>query len=170
MGHGVPYNKGWVFILQQHLQKRNSNYRIINASIGGDTTSSGVSRLPRTLKKHSPVIVVLELGGNDGLRGLSLAQTRKNMETMITSIKQARVKLLLVGIKLPPNYGPDYTKKFHAMYHELAKKYDVPLLPFLLDGVAGYKSLMQRDGIHPNIKAQPVVFKNVWGHLQKLMK
>ena len=169
MGHGVPYNKGWAFILQQHLAKQKPPYRLINASIGGDTTSSGVVRLPQTLARHQPAVVVLELGGNDGLRGLSLEQTRNNLDKMITMIKQKHIRLLLVGIRLPPNYGQDYTKKFHQIYHDLAAKHAVPLLPFMLEGVAGYKALMQQDGIHPNTKAQQLVFENVWKYLQKLL-
>jgi acyl-CoA thioesterase-1 len=170
VGHGVPLNKGWAFILQQQLQKQKLPYRLVNASIGGDTTSSGVVRLPRALKKHKPVIVVLELGGNDGLRGLSLQQTRQNLDKMIVLIKQKKIKLLLVGIKLPPNYGPAYTEKFHQIYFDLARKHNVPLLPFMLDGVAGYKKLMQEDGIHPNTRAQPLVFNNIWKYLQKLIQ
>ena len=170
MGHGVAVNRVWVNILQQQLDKKKYNYRIVNASIGGDTTLGGLNRLPKALKIHKPAIVILELGGNDGLRGLALNQTRNNIEQMIKIIQVNDIKLLLIGMRLPPNYGPAYTARFKKIYSDMAKKYKLEFLPFMLSGVAGIKAYVQADGIHPNAAAQAHVFTNIWNSLQPIIK
>lgn len=170
MGHGIGLKSLWVSLLRKHLRVKKYPYRIVNASIGGDTTLSGLNRLPKSLLDHKPDIVILELGANDGLRGLSLIQTRLNIEQMIKIIRQKKVKILLIGMQLPPNYGPAYTEKFKLIYIELAKKYKVQFLPFMLTGVAGVKHFVQADGIHPNAPAQPFVFKNIWSKLRLMIE
>ncbi|VAW80860.1 Arylesterase precursor [hydrothermal vent metagenome] len=169
MGHGIGLKNLWVTILQQEIKSKKYPYRIVNASIGGDTTLSGLNRLPKSLVAHQPQIVILELGANDGLRGLPLKQTKLNIEKMIKIIRQKNIKLLLIGMQLPPNYGPAYTEKFKLIYYELAKKYQVQFLPFMLTGVAGIKNYVQADGIHPNAPAQPLVFNNIWKKLKLMM-
>ncbi len=168
MGYGIDLKNLWVTLLQKHLVLNKLRYQLVNASIGGDTTLSGLNRLPKTLIDHRPEIVILELGANDGLRGLSLKQTQINIEQMIKIIRQKNRKILLIGMQLPPNYGPAYTEKFKLIYRQLAKKYKVQFLPFMLTGVAGVKNFVQADGMHPNAAAQPLVFKNIWSKL-KLM-
>lgn len=170
MGHGVALNNIWVTILKNHLFQKNYPYKIVNASIGGDTTLSGLNRLPNSLKQHKPKIVILELGANDGLRGLSLKQIRTNIEKMIKLIQAQKTQVLLIGMQLPPNYGPAYTKKFKQIYADLASKYNVQFLPFMLTGVAGIRNYVQADGIHPNTQAQPFVFRNVWGKLEVMLE
>jgi len=169
-GYGIGMRDGWVTLLQQRLVKQRYPHAVVNASISGDTTSGGRTRLPDALKRHRPQIVVIELGGNDGLRGLSLRETRVNLEAMINAAQSAGAQVLLLGIHLPPNYGPEYTGKFHAIYHELARAHDTALVPFLLNGVALTPGLMQPDGIHPRAAAQPRLLDNVWPILVPLLK
>ena len=169
MGYGVALKNIWVTILQKHLLQNKYPYQIVNASIGGDTTLSGLNRLPKSLKQYKPKIVILELGANDGLRGLPLKQTRINIEKMIKLIRHQKIDVLLIGMQLPPNYGPSYTKKFKQIYFDLARKYNVRFLPFMLTGVAGIRNYVQADGIHPNRQAQPFVFKNVWAKLESML-
>lgn len=170
MGHGLAYQDSWVSLLAQRLAQKNSSYQVINASIGGDTTASGLARLPATLARSKPVIVVLELGGNDGLRGLDLKQTDSNLSAMIEIIQRHNSKVLLVGIQIPPNYGQFYTKQFKNIYQSLEKRYAVSFLPFLLSGVAGDSQYMLDDGIHPNKQAQKIIVENVWRYLLPLIK
>jgi len=169
-GYGIELRDGWVTLLQQRLTKQGYLHTVVNASISGDTTAGGRARLPDALKRHRPQIVILELGGNDGLRGLSLRETRANLGAMIKAAQTARAQVLLVGIHLPPNYGPDYAGKFHAIYHDLARIHNTALVPFLLDGVALTPGLMQPDGIHPRAAAQPRLLDNVWPSLEPLLK
>ena len=169
-GYGIEMRDSWVTLLQQRLIKQGYPHRVVNASISGDTTSGGRARLPAALTRHRPQIVILELGGNDGLRGLGLAATRANLAAMITAAQGAEAQVLLVGIHLPPNYGPEFTRKFHAIYHDLASAHKTALVPFLLEGVALTPGLMQADGIHPRAAAQPRLLDNVWPSLEVLLR
>ncbi len=169
-GYGIEMREGWVTLLQQRLVKKGYPHTVVNASISGDTTSGGRARLPDALKRHRPQIVIIELGGNDGLRGLSLRETRANLDAMIKAAQSAGAQVLLVGIHLPPNYGPEFTGKFHAIYHDLARAHGTALVPFLLEGVALTPGLMQSDGIHPRAVAQPRLLENVWPFLEPLLK
>jgi acyl-CoA thioesterase-1 len=161
---------GWVNLLQQRVKQQiKTPPAIINASISGETTAGALTRLPGLLEKHRPSVVVIELGGNDALRGLTPAQLRGNLEKMIVASQKAGAKVLLLGIDVPPNYGPAYRQRLRQTYAELAKQYDVPLLPFLLEGVALKPNLMQADGLHPTAAAQPQVLDNVWPLLKPLL-
>lgn len=169
-GHGVAVDATWVALLQRRLTTQGYGYRVVNASISGETTGGARPRLPRALNLHKPDIVVLELGGNDGLRGLPLAQVRDNLAAMLTQAQSAGAHPVLVGMRIPPNYGPEYAEQFHAMYSELAKRFKVPVLGFFMDGVALDEKLMQPDGIHPTAQAQPLLLQNLWPVLQPLLK
>src|SRR4030042_493718 len=169
-GYGIEMRNGWVTLLQQRLIKKGYPHAVVNASISGDTTAGGRARLPAALDRHRPRIVILELGGNDGLRGLSLRETRANLDALIQAAPSAGAQVLLVGIHLPPNYGPEFTRQFHAIYSELARAHDTALVPFLLEGVALAPGLMHPDGIHPRAAAQPRLLDNVWPHLEPLLK
>lgn len=167
--YGLNVESGWVQLLQDRLDEDGTGYRVVNASISGDTSNGGAARLPAELGKHSPDIVIVELGGNDGLRGLPLEVTRQNLERIIVESRAAGARVLLVGMRLPPNYGPAYTAAFHGIYEALGEKHDVARVPFLLDGVGGVDELMQPDGIHPRVEAQPRMLENVWPHLKPLL-
>ena len=168
--HNIPAASGWVNLLQQRVKQQiKAPPAIINASISGETTAGALTRLPGLLEKHRPSVVVIELGGNDALRGLTPAQLRGNLEKMIVASQKAGAKVLLLGIDVPPNYGPAYRQRLRQTYAELAKQYDVPLLPFLLEGVALKPNLMQADGLHPTAAAQPQVLDNVWPLLKPLL-
>jgi len=169
-GYGIELRDGWVALLQQRLTRQGYPYTVVNASISGDTTAGGRARLAGALKRHHPQIVILELGANDGLRGLPLRETRANLEAMIKAAQSAGARVLLIGMQLPPNYGPDYTGKFRAIYQELAQRYSLSLVPFLLEGVALTPKLMQPDGLHPRAAAQPRLLDNVWPYLEQLLK
>ncbi len=164
--HGIPVEKGWVNLLQEKLGDK---YSVINGSISGETTAGGLTRLPDALKQHKPAYVLLELGANDGLRGIALDEMRSNLEQMIKLALDAKAKVVLIGIRLPPNYGPAFTDKFDAVYADLAKEHDLPLVPFLLDGVAEDWDLMQADGLHPVAEAEPKVLDNVWKVLENVL-
>ncbi len=166
---GINQDEGWVHLLQKQLSTSPYNAHVINASISGETTQGGLSRIAQVLDTHQPDIVLLELGGNDGLRGLPLALMKDNLERMIQIIQSRDMKVLLIGIYLPPNYGKFYTQQFHQTYAELAKKYDLPFVPFLLEGVAAHEDLMQDDGIHPKSNAQKLVLDNVWPQLKQMI-
>ncbi len=161
--YGIPVEKGWVSLLQTKL---GDTYTVVNGSISGETSAGGLTRLPEALKQHQPDYVLLELGANDGLRGIDLPTMRRNLEQMITLAQAADAKVILLGIQLPPNYGTTFTEKFAATYTELAKQYTISLLPFLLDGVAENWDLMQADGLHPTAEAQPQLLANVWKVLE----
>jgi acyl-CoA thioesterase-1 len=168
--YGIPVEQGWVSLLQERLDTRGYPWKIVNASISGDTTASARARLPRALASHEPAVVLLELGGNDGLRGLSLTAMKSNLVAMISSLQEAGTQVLLIGVQLPPNYGPRYTERFQAIYHELAREHDLTLLPSLVDGIGTKQNLMQPDGIHPNATAQPLIRDRVWEELVPLLE
>jgi acyl-CoA thioesterase-1 len=168
-GYGLEPGQGWASLLQQRLDMRGYGQRVVNASVSGETTSGGRSRLPRALAQHRPTIVILELGANDGLRGLPLATARENLAAMIDLIKASKARVLLVGVELPPNYGPAYTGGFRRLYAELARQRRVAIVPFLMEGVALDGRLMQADGLHPNAAGQPRLLDNVWNALLPLL-
>lgn len=168
--YGLPQESGWVALLERRLQADGVTARVVNVSISGETTSGGRSRLPALLLQHRPGVVVIELGGNDGLRGLPVATIEANLRAMILAAKNARSKVILVGMRIPPNYGPAYTRQFSGMYARLAKETGSTLVPFLLEGVAENGDMFQGDRIHPVAAAQPIMLENVWPHLQPLLK
>jgi acyl-CoA thioesterase-1 len=168
--YGLVRDAGWVKLLEQRLTRQGlGQYIVVNASISGETTSGGRTRLPALLKSHRPAVVVLELGANDGLRGLPLDLTRTNLRAMVEASQAAGARVLLVGIRVPPNYGRDYAERFFAIFGEIARESRVALAPFLLDGFADDMSLFQADRIHPNEKAQARMLDNVWPHLRPLL-
>ncbi len=160
--YGLARGTGWVKLLEDQLQKQSSPWTIFNASISGETTSGGLTRLPALLEQKKPGIVLLELGANDALRGLSISQTENNLRKMIQLSKNSGAKVLVFGIQIPPNYGQDYTNQFKVMFSKLSKQEGVELLPFFMKGVVSQKELFQADNIHPNEKAQAILFRNVW--------
>jgi acyl-CoA thioesterase-1 len=168
--YGIPVETGWVALLQQQLAAEHPGWEIVNASISGDTTANARARMPQAVSRHQPDIVLLELGGNDGLRGLSLEAMRNNLAAMIEMAQARQAGILLIGVDLPPNYGPRYTEKFRAVYRSLAADYRVALLPSLLDGVGTRSDLMQADGIHPNGRAQAGIAARVLEYLQPLLE
>ncbi len=170
--YGVPQGQGWVALLEQKLARNKldmASYKVVNASVSGETTSGGLVRFSNTLATHKPNIVILELGANDGLRGLPITEMQANLNQMITQAKTAKAKVLLIGMKIPPNYGLKYTKNFSATYTSLAKQQNIALVPFLLEGVAGKPELIQADGLHPIAEAQPQLLDNAWGILAKML-
>lgn len=162
--------QGWVALLRAKLEQQGYGYDVVNASVSGETTAGGLARLPRALELHRPAIVILELGGNDGLRALAAAQMRANLARMIDLSAAAGAKVLLLGMQIPPNYGPEYTVQFAAVYAGLAREKKVPFVPFVLKGIALSPELMQSDGIHPNQSGQPLLLGNVWPELVPLLK
>ncbi len=168
--YGIDPDKGWVSLLGQRIQQKSFPYRVVNASVSGDTTQNGLLRLPSSLEKHQPDVVIIELGGNDGLRGLSLKAMKYNLAQMIELARQKGAQVVLVGIRIPPNYGKRYTDAFYNVYVNLAQSYDAVLIPFLLDSVGDREHLMQADGIHPTVEAQPIMLDNVWSHLRSVLK
>ncbi len=166
---GVPHNQNWTALLQNRLNKNGHPYQVINASVSGDTTRAGLARLPVALKKHQPAIVIIELGGNDGLQGLSLTEMQTNLSSMIALAKSAEAKVLLCGVRIPPNLGQDYVSRFLEVYHVTAQQHNVPLVPYILKGVATNGALMQSDGIHPNQQGQSIMLENVWEKLHTLL-
>ncbi|MEO8307563.1 MAG: arylesterase [Pseudomonadota bacterium] len=168
--YGLRTDQGWVTLLQQRLQAQGYGYRVVNASVSGETSEGGRNRIPRALTQHQPELVILELGANDGLRGLPVKDLRTNLAQMLEDVRKSGARVLLLGILIPPNYGPQYTQAFAAMYESLAKEQNVPLVPFMLDGIALQKQLMQADGLHPNAQGQPQVLENIWTHLQPLLR
>ena len=166
---GIDQSKGWVSLLEQKLDKNYFNYRIVNASISGETTQGGLQRLPKLLTKYQPQLVIVELGGNDGLRGLNIEMIKSNLQTMISKATNNHAEILLIGMRLPPNYGKFYTDSFHQMYVDLGQANKIPVVPFLLEGIATKDNLMQADGIHPRVEAQPLMLDNVWTQLKPLL-
>lgn len=170
-GYGLPrVEQGWVALLEARLKAQGYGDEVVNASVSGETTEGGVARLPRALSLHHPRVVILELGGNDGLRALPLEQMRADLLRMVDLSKAAGAKVLLLGIRIPPNYGPQYSAAFSAVYAEVARARGVPFVPFLLEGVALEPDLMQADGIHPNAAGQPRLLENVWPALTPLLE
>jgi acyl-CoA thioesterase I len=168
--YGLRADQGWPSLLQKRLQQEGYGYRVVNASVSGETTAGGRARLARALEQHKPVLVVLELGGNDGLRGLPVKEAQANLDAMLAAIRRTGAKVLLAGILIPPNYGQKYSEGFAQMYQQLAREQKVPLLPFLLEGVALNPKLMQEDGVHPRAEGQPRVLDNVWQYLRPLLE
>nr|WP_175800311.1 arylesterase [Burkholderia anthina] len=167
--YGLPRDTGWVALLRQRLATGRVDYSVANASVSGDTTSGGRARLPAVLQRLKPSIVVVELGSNDALRGVPLATTEQNLRDIIADARHAHAKVVLVGMYVPANYGPDYTQKFHAVYTRLAKELDVPLVPFLLAGIEDKPEMFQSDQMHPTRQAQGVLLDNVWPALKPLL-
>ena len=161
-GYGMNSEHSWVNLLDIRLKEHGYSYRILNSSISGDTTQGGLTRIPRLLNRYQPEIVIIELGANDGLRGINPDITRENMASMIRQSQDVDAQVLLAGIRLPPNYGADYLEKFESIYPDLAAEYDTLLVPFFMDGVIFTPGLLQADNIHPNEKGQPVLLENVW--------
>jgi len=168
--YNMEQAESWPALLSTRLEQDGYAYQVFNSSITGDTTEGGLSRLPRLLESQKPAVVVIELGGNDGLRGLSLDVTRNNLQQMLTLSKESGAQLVLAGIQLPPNYGLTYTERFANMFVELAEEHGAALIPFILEDIALNPALMQDDGIHPNVEAQPVLLDLVWKALQPLLK
>ncbi|MBU6211449.1 MAG: arylesterase [Gammaproteobacteria bacterium] len=169
-GYGLAANEGWVSLLQNRLKSQGYGYRVVNASVTGETTTGGLARLPRALSLHRPVIVVIELGGNDGLRGLPLETSRANLQKMINLSREAGAAVLLLGMKIPPNYGPRYASEFERLYADLARRNNLAFEPFFLDRVALADGMMQDDGIHPTAKAQPIMLETLWPPLTRLLR
>jgi len=167
--YGIDKQSGWVALLQQRLQQQGLDYQVVNASISGDTTHGGLARLPAALQRESPKVLIIELGANDGLRGFDPEQTRSNLRRMIEQGRKAGANVLLLGIKLPMNYGRTYGEKFHRIYLDLARDEQVDLVPFFLEGVAETRDQMQPDGVHPAAEAQPRILDNVWSGLAPLL-
>lgn len=167
--YGMEIAEAWPSLLQQRLEENGFDYRVFNSSIVGDTTQGGLARLPRILEKHGPEVVLIELGGNDGLRGLPLDVTRSNLSTMIDLSRESGARVIIAEIRIPPNYGATYTRRFNEVFHELAERKGVTLLPFLLDEVALEPGMMMDDGIHPTTTAQPVILDAVWESLFPLL-
>ena len=168
-GYGVGAEQSWVAMLADTLRSEGYGYQVVNASIAGDTSSGGLARLPRLLAANDPALVVIELGGNDGLRGQPVAALRANLAKMIDLSRQSGAQVLLAGMRIPPNYGPAYTQALAAIYPELAEQFGATLVEFLLADVALHGELMQPDGIHPNAAGQKIVFANVWRVLKPML-
>lgn len=165
----MPIESGWVALIEHQLKTKIPNSVVINASVPGDTTANGLQRLPRLLETYRPTIVIVELGGNDGLRGQPLLNIEKNLSALIEKIQQTDAKILLIGIQLPPNYGAQYTHGFAKIYPRLSEKYELALVPFLLDGVPLNADMLFEDGIHPRAAAQPMIAQTVWTYLAPLI-
>jgi len=167
--YGLEQKQGWVTLLEQRLQQQCAACRVINASISGETTAGGRSRIVALLSRHRPDIIIVELGGNDGLRGLPLTEMYDNLDSIISEAKRRGTTVLLLGMRLPPNYGPAYTRNFQNVYQRLAAKHRIAWVPFLLAGLENERDLFQADGIHPIAEAQGVMLENVWSSLQTLL-
>jgi len=168
--YGMPVEQGWVARLKLRLEAEGYPYELINASISGDTTANARARFPQVLDRYNPSIVLIEVGGNDGLRGLSLVAMRANIEAMIQAAVRQKACVLLIGVELPPNYGLGYNRKFNQVFKELAEEQDVALLPSLFEGIGTRPELMQADGIHPNSTAQPIILEQVWEKLRPMLE
>lgn len=169
-GYGVPRNADWAHLLQLRLREKKTDYTVANASISGETTLGGLNRIDDALRTHRPAITIVALGANDGLRGSDLKAMRSNLERIIDAAKKAKSQVVLVGMQIPPNYGPQYTEKFSATFREVAKARRVPLVPFLLEGFADQRALFQPDNLHPTAEAQPLILDTVWKTLAPLIK
>lgn len=184
--YGMERHQGWVTLLSQRLDGRppvaegtrvssgkassvEEKWTLVNASISGETTRGGLTRLPGLLERHQPEVVIIELGGNDALRGTPLPVIEKNLKRLVRTSQEAGARVLLAGMRVPPNYGPRYAEGFFALYEQVAASFDVALVPFLLEGVGGQPDMMQADGIHPRARAQPRLLKNLWPYLQPLL-
>lgn len=169
-GYGIDINQGWVTLLGRRLESQGYGYRVVNASVSGETSAGARSRLQKLLELHRPTIVILEVGANDGLRGLPLKQTRENLTVMVQQAKTAGARILIAGMQMPPNYGARYTAEFSATFADVAREQKQSLVPFFLDGVALDMKLIQADGLHPTAEAQPRLLENVWKELRPMLK
>jgi len=169
-GYGIDVKKGWVALLEEQLQSSGFDYQVVNASVSGETSGGGLARLPALLQTHSPAIVIVELGGNDGLRGHPVNGMRKQLASIIEKSEASSANVLLLGMRIPPNYGKRYTDQFHNAFSDLAKEYRLAYVPFFLENVAINASLMQRDGVHPTAEAQAAMLESVWPTLEKMLK
>lgn len=167
--YGIQREQGWVHRLAERVAGMNPSWRVINASISGETTGGGLARLPDSLETHNPDVLIIELGGNDALRGYPIVRIRENILDMVELGLEARSRVLLIGMQIPPNYGPRYTQEFSSLFRTVADQTRVPLVPFILEPVALTPELMQSDGIHPTAEAQPVMLETVWSHLEPLL-
>jgi acyl-CoA thioesterase I len=168
--YGLSQDAGWATLLQARLRQKGMDYTVANASISGETTSGGAARIADALKAQKPTVVIVALGANDGLRGLPLAQMRANLANIVRASQKTKSRVLLVGMRLPPNYGETYTRRFAEVYADLAREYKTALAPFLLEGVAERRELFQSDNMHPTAAAQPVILDNVWKGLAPLLQ
>lgn len=166
---GLDTRQGWVSLLEQRLEAEGFDYQVVNASVSGDTSAGGLARLPTLLAEHRPDLLIVELGGNDGLRGQAPAQLQQNLAAMVQQARKSGTRVLILGMKLPPNYGMRYTTAFADVFPQVAKEQDVALVPFLLEGAAGLPLMTQADGIHPTAAAQPRLLDNVWPVLKPLL-
>jgi len=168
--YGIAQSRGWVALLGERLKRERPDYSVANASISGETSAGGLARIDAALARHRPAVVIVALGANDGLRGLPLGQMKANLGTIIEHAKKSGARVLLVGMQLPPNYGPEYTSAFQNAFGEVAKRYKVALLPFLLAGFAEKPEYFQADRMHPTAEAQPLILERVWPALRPLLK
>lgn len=168
--YGLPPQAGWVNLMQERMRAEKFALRVVNASISGETSAGGASRIERLLTQHRPSVMILALGANDGLRGLPLAQMRQHLDAILRAARQRNVRILLVGMRIPPNYGPSYTREFEAVFRELSAHHRTAFVPFLLHGFADRPEFFLPDGIHPNAAAQPLMLANVWPALRPLLR
>jgi acyl-CoA thioesterase I len=168
--YGMPERRGWVALLEEKLKRERPDYNVVNASISGETTAGGLARIDAVLERHKPQIVILALGANDGLRGLPVGAMKKNLEAIITRSQKAGARILVAGMRMPPNYGETYAQSFELAFAEVAKSHRAALLPFLMEGFAEKSELFQADRIHPNETAQAAMLNNVWKQLAPLLK
>ncbi|HUJ88246.1 MAG TPA: arylesterase [Burkholderiales bacterium] len=168
--YGIPRDRGWVALLEKRLAAEGYDYSVANASISGEITSGGLARIAKVLAQTRPAVVILELGANDGLRGLPVDEMRKNLRAMVVRAKKSGARVLLIGMRMPPNYGPDYTGAFASAYAELARRERVALVPFMLEGIAARRELFQADELHPTAAGQPLLLDNIWPRLQPLLE
>jgi len=169
-GYGLPREQTWVSLLERKLGAARADYKVVNASVSGETTAGGKARIEQALKTHRPAIVILALGANDGLRGQGIESIRANLEAIVATGRRYQARTLLVGMRLPPNYGPAYTEKFQQIYADTARKHKLPFVPFLLEGFAEKPEYFQSDGVHPAALAQPLIAETVWKALQPLLQ
>lgn len=168
-GYGMDAAQSWPALLQQRLDQQQLNYTVVNVSVSGDTSRTALNRLPHALRTHQPAIVIVSLGGNDGLRGISLSEMQNSLHEIVITSQQHKARVLLAGVRLPPNYGKQYIEKFSEIYQQLSVETKSPLVPQLLANVAGNPELMQADGLHPTDKAQSQIVENIWPHLVPLL-
>jgi len=168
-GYGLSRSESWTWLLQQRLSDAGRPHRVVNASISGDTTRGGVARLPRALTIHQPALVVIELGGNDGLRGIPPEEIRRNLAELVRLSRESGAAVLLTGMLIPPNYGADYTERFRNAFRQVSQEMDVPLTPFVLEDIALEPGMMQDDGIHPTARAQPLILDKLWPWIEPLL-